>query len=353
MNSNVMWSKRFHSAMFEVIHHSRYIRFFTLVTLLTATVIQQSATAQSTLTFSGLGYLDYNYVLTSPDSGQAGANGFEYRRIYLTADYKISDTFSGRLRFEVSNSSTTAQGRPAPFVKDMYLRWNNIWGEGHTMTIGVSSPPSFTVSERAWGYRSLERTLMDRNRIVSSRDFGVVFKGPLSTNGALRYAFMFSNNEGVNQENDKNKRVYSQLEWYPLDPLTITVGLDYAKLDGQFESGINIPLFVGYSTPAFSLGFEAFVYGRDVSGTDENFSQSGVSFFGTYNVNETTTLIARADYVDRELLDTSFSDTFMILAVALRPHKNVRFIPNLLIEKDQRDNKAMLNSRITVHIDFK
>lgn len=352
MNSNMISTKRVNSALFEVMNLARYIGFFSLVILLTTTVFQQSATAQSPLTLSGLGYLDYNYVLTSPDSGQAGENGFEYRRVYLTADYEISEAFSGRIRFEVSNSSTTAQNRPAPFVKDMYLRWNNIWGEGHRMTLGVSSPPSFTVAERHWGYRSLERTLMDRNRIVSSRDFGVTFQGPLTASRSLRYAFMFSDNEGVNQENDKNKRVYGQLEWYPFAPLTITVGLDYAKLEAPFTSGINIPVFIGYTGADFRLGFEAFLHDRNVSETDNRFSQSGLSFFGTLDINKTTTLIARADFVDHKLLDASFAETFLILGIALSPHENVQFIPNLLVEKDQRDNKSMLNSRLTVHVDF-
>lgn len=357
MESNSLLNLHLNSLPINRCSFCRYTWLLPLVTLLTTSFLQYSAIAQSAtqsaLSFSGLGYLDYNYVLASPDSGAAGDNGFSYRRIYFTTDYKLSDTFSGRLRFEVSNSSTTAQGRPAPFVKDMYLKWNNIWGEDHNLTIGVTSPPSFTVSEKIWGYRSLERTLLDRNRIVSSRDFGVVAKGPLLSDGSLKYAVMFANNESVRQENDKNKRVYGQLEWYPSDPVSITIGFDYAKLSGATTSGFNIPVFIGYKTDQFSAGIEAFTYSQQLDGAGTDPKQTGLSIFGVLPVNEQTSLIARFDYVEMDLGITSYSDTYTLMGIAFRAHDNVQFIPNLEIANDQRDDEPAVNARITLHVDFK
>ena len=39
-------------------------------------------------------------ILTSSDEEQEGENGFDYRRMYLTADYTLSEEFSGRARLE-------------------------------------------------------------------------------------------------------------------------------------------------------------------------------------------------------------------------------------------------------------
>ena len=188
--------------------------------------------------------------------------------------------------------------------------------------------------------------------MVSSRDFGLLAKGPLSADGSLRYGVMFGNNESVRQENDKNKRLYGQLEWYPSEPLAITIGFDYASLSGNVTSGLNIPVFIGYRTGQFSVGAEAYTYNTQLNAGGTDLQQTGVSFYGSLNVNEKTSLIARFDFVDRDMGLVSYSETYTILGVALRPHKNVRFIPNIEIDNDQRDNDAWVNARVTLHVDF-
>ncbi|MDX1546846.1 MAG: hypothetical protein R3247_07660, partial [Rhodothermales bacterium] len=167
-----------------------------------------AAKAQPAVEVSGLGYLDYAYLLASPDDAEEGENGFGYRRLYLTTDFEISDRFDGRIRLEVRDNSTTEQGRPAPFVKDAFLRWRDLIGEGHHAVFGVSPPPVFRVSERVWGYRSLEATLMDRTGVAPSRDLGVALGGPLAAGGTVRYGLMVANNSGVRAETDRYKRVY-------------------------------------------------------------------------------------------------------------------------------------------------
>ena len=129
------------------------------------------ADAPPTLELSGLAYFDYAYVLSSDDEDIEGGNSFDYRRIYFTADYTLSDAFSGRLRFEAQGASTTAQGRPAPFVKDAYLRWDGAFAEGHRLTLGVQPPPLFQVAERVWGYRSLAKTVLDRTTLLGENSF--------------------------------------------------------------------------------------------------------------------------------------------------------------------------------------
>jgi hypothetical protein len=152
---------------------------------------------QEHIKISGLAYLDYYYLLNSPVAGDEQANGFDYRRLYLTTDFVLSDDFGGRARLEASSSSTTSQGRPAPFVKDLYVRWKNAIGQGHDLTLGISPPPAFGVSEGFWGYRSLEKTILDRNAILSSRDFGLTLSGRFDRDGAVRYALMYGNNNSV------------------------------------------------------------------------------------------------------------------------------------------------------------
>lgn len=124
-----------------------------LVTLLSTHIVS----GQSSIHFSGRVYADYSYVIGSPDHETEGDNGFGYRRAYLTTKYSISDRFSGRFRLETNDGSTNAQGKDAPFVKDLYLKWTNALGNGHNLTFCVSSPPAFLVSEAHWVIVRLRR----------------------------------------------------------------------------------------------------------------------------------------------------------------------------------------------------
>ncbi|MEZ4699976.1 MAG: hypothetical protein R2834_06575 [Rhodothermales bacterium] len=310
------------------------------------------AFAQSPVDLSGLAYIDYNYVLASPDSGEAGSNGFTYRRLYLTADYRLDDSFSGRARVEVSNSSTTAQGRPSPFIKDLYVTWSNALGHGHHLTLGVTAPPSFTVSERFWGFRSLEATIMDRNRIVSSRDFGIVASGPLEASRRFRYAVMFADNEGVNQERDKDKRLYGQLEWHQPDGRAVaTAGIDYAGYTGELDRGVNFPVFLGVDLERFRLGAEAF-YNRITfdAGGDEVFA--GLSVFGLVRLTTRWNGVARYDRFSTEIGSNRSHADYAIIGLEFHPNPNVHIMPNFEFTRSAANADMLVNGRLTVHVDF-
>ena len=312
----------------------------------------QSVSAQKNIEISGLAYVDYRYVVASPLEEEEGDNAFTYRRVYLTTDYTVSETFSGRLRFEAKDASTTTQGQPAPFVKDLYLKWKNVWGEGHHLVFGVSPPPSFTVSEKIWGYRSLEATIMDRNKIVSSRDFGVVARGKLTPGGSLKYGLMVANNSGVKAEENKHKRVYGQVEWYPAEHVIVTVGGDYAGFGDERSNGTNLNAFAGYRTTAFRAGAEGFANRIDLAGSDATDDILGVTLFAAARLAETWEAIARIDQVAWDVGGVETSETFFLAGVAFQPHRKVRFIPNVLVIKHSEDEEARVTGRVTLHMDF-
>ncbi len=324
--------------------------------VLTFTIIAFSIAGQvrgqDNVRITGLAYLDYEYTLSSPDEAEEGENGFGYRRLYLTTDVTLSDNFSMRARLEANDGSTTAQGRPAPFVKDLYVRWNDSFAEGHDIFVGISPPPSFTVSERVWGYRSLEKTIQDRVGEVSSRDFGVAVRGRLDAGGKVRYGVMFANNSGVSREDDKHKRVYGQLEIRPSDGFTVTLGVDYASYDDERDDAINGNAFAGYIGDGFAAGIEGFYTASSLADVDATEDHYGLSFFGRVNLNENVTVVSRFDRVEFSGQTVEVSETFILGGIALRPHNNVEFIPNVLVSKFDGDDTAFVSGRVTVHARF-
>ncbi len=309
--------------------------------------------AQERVRISGLAYMDYDYTLSSPTEAEEGDNGFGYRRLYLTTDFTISDDFSARARLEGSDSSTNDDGKPAPFVKDLYLRWKNSFAEGQDIYLGISPPPAFTVSEKVWGYRSLEKTLQDRVGVVSSRDFGIAVRGRLNEEGTVRYGVMVANNSGTSAETNKDKRIYGQIELYPSDELTFTVGGDYASLsDDVEESSVNGNALAAYQSGDLAVGAEGFFNQVSLVGVDDDSETYGVSLFARANVNEKVTLVGRFDRVELTAPGVEASENYFIVGVALSPHENVELIPNLWASKLDSDDSAFVSGRLTAHFKF-
>lgn len=316
------------------------------------------AVAQSPVEISGLAYVDYAYQLTSPDDAEEGENGFAYRRLYLTADAPISDVFSARARLEATNSGLGPKG-PTPFVKDLYLKWEV--GGGHALTLGVASPPAFAIAEAVWGYRSLEKTLLDLNGVVSSRDFGVRANGPITSDDKLRYGVMVGNNEGVFPEDDKYKRVYGQVEYYPSEALTFAVASNYAAFGGARESRLAVSGLAGYVTATWRAGVEAFVQTDAFEGAGD-LATSGVSVFGAVQFTERWGAVGRVDLVEGEgFADadnlpgspvTTERTTFGLVALVYQPHPQVQVMPNLLVSDSDAADTASTLGRVTLFFVF-
>jgi hypothetical protein len=306
--------------------------------------------AQTGPKLSGLAYIDYYYVLDDPAGAGDGDNGFSYRRLYLTGDHPMSENVSFRARLEANDASTNDDGLPTPFVKDLYVRWTNAIGEGHEVLLGVTSPPAFETSEGFFGYRSLEKTQMDLRGIVSSRDFGVRVQGPVASPGRIRYAVMLGNNSSVKRETDRNKRFYAQLEFQPVDRLTVTLGGDYAAMDDG--STVTASGFAGYRTDRFRIGAEAFLSPVRRDAPLEDADRSGVSVFAAAQASPTVELILRYDRYSTGMDGIDETGEFALVGAAFTVENRLRVIPNLVVNRAPGADDPMLTGRITVEANF-
>lgn len=307
--------------------------------------------AQTQVELGGTAYLDYFYFLATPEPADAekGMHGFTYRRLYLTTDFQLAEGFSGRARLEASASTLGSKG-PVPYVKDLYLRWQS--EAGHRLSAGVMPPPAFEISEDVWGFRSLEKTILDLFGIVDSRDFGVRADGPLAADGQLRYAVMVANNSAVRPETDRFKRVYAQLQARPAEHWLLTLNGDVAGYEGDdgLESGQRLSAFGGYAGERVRAGVEGFWHRAAYDAADA-LHDTGVSLFGIFQVADDWAVVTRADRVRQEgWLETVYG-TFALAGVAYQPIEQVRLIPNLHWMKYDAQDAALL-ARVTLDVQF-
>ena len=371
------------------------------------------ATGQ-TVKVGGLAYVDYFYRLGDGDETvlwqkpkddlwdtdrdetiNDALHGFTYRKVYLTTDATISENFKARFRLEANDKHAGSKG-PIPFVKDMWVDWN--YTGNHSARVGVMPPPVFQLSEHVWGFRSLEKTIIDVQGVNSSRDFGIRFDGPIPIhNGLVRYAVMLANGSGNRAEHDKNKRGYAQISIHPSNKLVFSVGADYGKYLNQFSRDgavfrsplyreVRASVFGGYEGDVARFGVEAFLYelkreeeqtstvrGENETGYIETSTFEsrnrliGISVFGSIKVNPLVEFVGRLDMTknDGEFgeIDSSgpvLNETLVVAGVAFTPNEHVRIIPNLWwfgadVQWEDRESSGKRKNRmgrVTIEVSF-
>lgn len=299
---------------------------------------------------------------------EEGRNAFQFRRIYLGYSYDIHPKFSAELLLAAEDNVATRTGaisgdllsnnKLSFYIKQANLRWKNIW-KGTDLVIGQMSTPAFAlVVEPIWGYRAVERPILDVRR-VPSFDFGIALQGKFDPGaGNYGYNLMVSNGTSARPENDKYKWFQADVFAKFLDKrLVFDLYADYQRLNWSpgFHHERNIVRgFAAYTTPAFTLGAEAFVsHGqKDVVGVHGAASDTltanarGLSTFVRGRIiKDRLNFFARADWFNPDVnydernyetykgLTATFEpnnkETFLTAGLDFAPMKNVHFMPNV------------------------
>ncbi len=338
--------------------------------------------------------------------GNKDFQAFQIRRIYLTYDNDISDKFTARFRLEgntiasENGSSSTASRVTGSslsqlYIKDAYVKWKNIFA-GSDLIFGVQPTTAFDISEGVWGYRSLEKTIMDLRGIISSRDMGLALRGKFDDGGMFQYWFMVGNNSGNDDATNRHKRVSLNLQIKPVKNVIVDLNGDYiARADINDPASVTVPratvsnntltysIFAAYNDPtSITIGVEAFMQSTqngeadpaDATGkTLKSLNALGVSIFGNYWFTPEFGLVARYDIFNPNtdsnfpLVPTvmptgsntyaySLSRNYLIAGLTFRPDKNVQIMPNIQMETYQAPrnitNAPSISSSVTARLTF-
>ncbi len=271
----------------------------------------------------GVAFGDYYYVATGTDKNE---NGFRFRRIYLTYDMKWNDRWSGRVRYEANDAGFGGEDKMRPFVKHGYLRYR---ANGRAVNMGLFGTPTWNVSERIWGYRSIAKTIMDMRKIGSSADIGVGFKGRLDGAGRVNAQLMFGNGSGQRSEVDNGKKLYTLLHVKPTDAIEATVYLDWeGKPEGRDR--VTFAGMLGMSGEEFRGGIEGFVRMNRNGGGGDDIRIRGVSVFCAANARPRVDIFARLDYYDPGRSTGQDEETMVIGGVDIAPAGNIHIMPNVV-----------------------
>jgi len=320
--------------------------------------------------FSGLMFGDYYYNAQMADTTKKDLNGFQFRRIYFTYDYAISPKFDSRFRLESdqSTNSNTAGGKLGVMVKDAWLKWKNII-DGQDLIFGLSPTPAFDISEEAWGYRSLEKTIMDLNGIVSSRDLGMDMRGRITDDATVNYWAKVGNNSSNGPEGNKFKRYYGLLQFKFTPQLQATIYGDYDAEAGILDTvsktmksndGMVVAGFLNYhEANKYSFGIEGFYRTMQNSfyaaknTQRQNLNTYGVTAFAWGAIEDDLRLVGRFDYFDPNSSVDNDGNMLFIAAIDYLADNDVHVMPNIYVQSFQQSNvKANVIGRLTFYFVF-
>lgn len=293
----------------------------------------------------------------------------QLRRLYLGYDYRIAPKFTSRVLLEANNSTTFAGGSYGVLVKLGYIAWNRPAGLPLTVSAGLVPTPLFSFPERAWGYRSIEKEVLDARGIGSSADQGLLVEGTIGADGD--YRLMVGNNSGTKPATERSKAVYSSISQRFLDKrLSLELmGTYLARSRGRDRSIGRV--FVNYEGRHATFGLEvAGVYEASpaefssAAGTDVTRLLSSVFVaVPLRRAGVPVKLFARYDVYDPDLdfaadraytiPDPFYSEHLYTLGFDIAPHPRVHVMPNLWVNSyRERGGRPARSADVVPRITF-
>lgn len=318
---------------------------------------------------------------------EKGRNAFQLRRVYLGYTYDISPAFTAEVLLAAEDNLTTSTGlttgdllgdnKLSFYIKLANLRWKNIW-KGTDLVVGQVATPAFSlVTEPIWGYRAVERTVADIRR-TPSFDLGVALQGKFDNQANFGYNLMVGNGNGARPENDKFKWFYGDVFAKFLDKrLVLDLYADYNRLNqtATWHHARNmVKAFIAYTTPAFTVGVEAFTnHGKEDVIAMNTLKRDTISakaeaisaFIKGSIIKDKLGFFTRMDHYNPDVnynnnVYTSYNgltgsyepnnkELFFTAGLDFTPVKNVHFIPNVWYNRYTSNHSGLTGSAYRDH----
>ena len=335
-----------------------------LLALAVATALAASAARADTsadTTLSGLMFVDLTDIRSQKNGvdGDPDGYGLDVKRFYLGVSHSFDATWSASLVTDFDLPKLTVSGKDSSgatvtstgtasetqvFVKKAYLQGH--FNDAFTARIGAAEMPWIPFVEGIYGYRFVEKTLLDRLKFGNTVDWGVHGFGS-SDRAGVNYAVSAVNGGGFKNPSRSSSM---DLEWRfgvaPLDGLMLALGAYRGKL-GQDSNATPAPHtairwdgMAAWKAAGLTLGGEYF--------SADNFANianpasdkaDGWNVFGSYDLTPAWSLFGRYDHAKTSrYLDPSLADTYLNAGVAWR------YTPNLTWALAYKSDKAADNT---------
>jgi hypothetical protein len=320
--------------------------------LFVSLLVVSEAVAAPVPRLTGTVFLDAQ--LTSP----ADTTSFRFRRVQLTVDHDPDTTVSIRVQLEAEDGTLTRNDRMASFLKQAWLRWRRLEPVGDVV-VGLSPTPTWSVSEGLWGYRSIERTILDLQGYGAPVDLGVAIRRDPDARRHWGWHAMVSNGSGPRPETTAGKKFSLSLP-YRRSGLIVEVMGDHENESGPRDRW-TVKGLLGWSRATNAIGIEGFRRVHvDEGGPGADVIPTGFSVFGRYRTAASWGLGGRFDVVDpNHALDAEgYRERRGWFVLDLTPRPRLHVMPNIAVRTFHAKSSASptrpreVAGRVTLHWDW-
>lgn len=195
-----------------------------------------------------------------------GASAFDLRRVYLGYDFNISEKFAVELLLAhesaasdfTGNGNFLTNGNRSVYLRLANLRWKNIYQNADLVIGQVNTPTWGLVTDKVWGYRSVERSITDMRKVGSSNDAGILLQGTFTDDANYGYNLMVGNGTAAKVENDKFKKMYGEVYGnFWKKRIFVDLYADYERTGLKpflHQSKTTFKVSIAYQAPLFTIG---------------------------------------------------------------------------------------------------
>lgn len=318
-----------------------YLRTMTSAAVL---LVAGAATARAQTTIDGVIYASARYGLVSDSTYTPAAhpNNFDVDRAYLNVRSRSDGGISTRVTVDV-DGRRAASNQQSFRLKYAYVAWTPE-GSALTWKLGAQGTPFVGYEEDLWGYRMQGPVALDRQRYLSSSDFGVAVEGAWHKQAVNMDVGIFDGEtySGAPGDNRKDLEARVSVRLLPSDNVSKTGGLRLTgfALVGHANGGAarsRTVALLSWQTQALMVGAEV-ASSLDSTAVAARTHGRDLSLFATYQRPATPLgFMARVDRWDPDTerdptgADLATSEqTRVIAGVSYQVAKNLR----LLVDAD-------------------
>jgi len=290
-----------------------------------------TATADENTTVGGNLFIDFTNITQKNDGVKqiTSGTGTDVKRGNLIVNHTFDDMWSANVTTDFNYSSPT--GETQVFIKKAYLQATI--SDAFIARIGSAESPWVPMVESLYGYRYVEKVLIDRTGFGTSADWGVHALGKVG--GMVNYAAAVVNGRGFRNPTRSNSVDFEgRVGIMPFPDLTVAVGI-YSGKRGQDLAGPTGPAtrtadrmdaVVAYAKPdMLRVGAEYFTaknWNRVTGPTTDK--SDGYSAWGSFSFTPEIAVFARYDQVKPSKdLAGWLKDKYFNVGVAFKPRKNI------------------------------
>jgi len=264
------------------------------------------------------GYAIFDYSNTSGD------DGFDLQRAYLNYSSDVSEDLFFKISFDVGRH---ADDRLTTYLKNAYVDFK--CDNGDKFSIGLIGTNSFGIQEKNWGYRFIEKSVVDKYGMTKTADFGI---GYSKSFGKVKTSIQLLNGEGFKSDDKDGKQSLYLSVLYGESRLDKNDGMNFGFVmnnNPQADGTVNslAGFFGGWASNGLRLGLEYNQFELDIS----DITEEATSFYINYD-GEDLDLFVRHDINDLNVDDDVDADDLTIVGAVWNITKGLYVSPNISLD---------------------